>query len=200
MFCPFFVLRFLLSNKSQPLTGTLLPPSLSSIAKTTTVRLCNTPVGVSRLWGNFVPLECQICCFRLPAEKAEVSTDFHNLTRKQACFPKRDCYKQIRQLHQRSYICIARSRMWQAFPSLLLQLRPPVPLTWAGVPVSAALWFERIKLFVWLFWFWVFVSSQAKNNYFLSRSDSLSTPRQLNQYKRWAVKRSAREMTSSNLF
>lgn len=117
---------FLLSNKLHPLPGTLLPPSLSSIAKTTTVRFCNTPARVSRLWGNFIPLEFQICCFRLPAEKAEVSADFHNLIRKQAHFYKYDCYKQILQLHYRSYICTARSIIWQGFPLLLLHLKPPL--------------------------------------------------------------------------
>lgn len=124
MFCPFCVI--LLSNKLHPLPGTPLPPSLCSTAKTTTVRFCNTPARVSRHWGNFIPLEFQICCFRLPAEKAEVSADFHNLIRKQAHFYKYDCYKQILQLHYRSYICTARSIIWQGFPLQLLHLKPPL--------------------------------------------------------------------------
>lgn len=123
LLCPFFVLFFLLGNKLQSLPGTLLPSSLCSTA-TNPARPWNTQ---GEFWGfgeNFIPLEFQICCFRLPAEKAEVSIDFCNIIRKRTCRCKRDCFKQILQLQQRSYICIAKSTMWQTSPLEWLKLKP----------------------------------------------------------------------------
>lgn len=91
------------SNLSQ---GLCFHPGFAPQLKPPRTTFCDTPVRVSRLWGHFLPLGFQ-SCFGLPTEKAEASTDFHNLIRKWACSCKCD-YQQILQLHLRSYICTDR--------------------------------------------------------------------------------------------
>lgn len=62
--------------------GLCFHPRFAPQLETVTRQTVTPPVGGSRLWGNFIPLEFQTCCFQLPSEK-EKSIDFHSRLRKQ---------------------------------------------------------------------------------------------------------------------